>query len=205
VDSRRPLGRGAPASSTWASFAPPLRVIAISTGGPPRSGHRGPGQSSPAGAPFSVPEPLSSLAAVPSPLAGPDPTRLGESSLLPLPPSPRRPRTGRPRATARRRRRSGGKSECPGQFERRSHRLHHVPEAVLVRCLSECRDASAQSRGCEDRTPKIEHRSHAYDGELNLESESSSPGAPACPNANPGRIPEGIAGSDEDSRGGSGM
>jgi hypothetical protein len=88
VDSRRPLGRGAPASSTWASFAPPLRVIAISTGGPPRSGHRGPGQSSPAGAPFSVPEPLSSLAAVPSPLAGPDPTRLGESSLLPLPPPP---------------------------------------------------------------------------------------------------------------------
>jgi len=75
-------------------------------------------------------------------------------------------------ASPRRRRRSGGKSERPGQFERRSHRLHHVPEAVLVRCLSEWRVRARNPAAADTRCPRIEGPRHAMDASIRSAAES---------------------------------
>jgi len=116
-----PLRTRGPGFFTWASFAPPLRELSRS-----------------------VPEDrLGPVIGVRSVLPDWRPVAGFRTSFLarrrPIP-SRRAVALPAPPASPRPRRRSGGKSECPGQFQRRSHRLHHVPEAVLaVLSSAECR------------------------------------------------------------------
>lgn len=107
-----PPGTRGPGYLTWASFAPPPRVTAIGSEEPP--------------------SPVANDPAVPP--------RSGLSSCSPHPSLPRAPiPSWRTRETpldgvaAHLSRRgfssscvTSGRGDCPGQFQRRSHRLHHV-------------------------------------------------------------------------------
>lgn len=105
---------------TWASFAPPLKVTAIWSGEPPSPAADGSLKRSLPGFAYPILTPPRLSRSHPF-LVGSDPTlrhrRLPFHVVVtsPVPSSSLAAPTSR--------------GDCPGQFQRRSHRLHHVLEA----------------------------------------------------------------------------